>query len=96
MKVDETHACTWAGATLWDMTVAHDDPTATLLEELDVLAAESSQDAIRELLQQGISIFYLENAQDVREDPDGSRFAIEYVPGVSGEYRILKPLPVRE
>ncbi len=78
------------------MTVAHDDLATTLLEELDTLAAESSEDAIRELLQKGISIFYLENAQDVREDPDGSRFAIEYVPGVSGEYRILCALPERE
>jgi hypothetical protein len=62
---------------------------------LDQLAIEASQDAIKDLQQKGISIYYLEHNQDVREDPDGSRYAIEYTPGSSGEYRILKPLPER-
>lgn len=60
---------------------------------LDQLAIEASDDAITDLQQKGISIFYLEHKQDVREDPDGSRYAIEYVPGSSGEYLILRPLP---
>jgi hypothetical protein len=63
---------------------------------LDQLALEASEDAIRDLQQQGISIYYLEHNQDVREDPDGSRYAIEYTPGSSGEYRILGPLPKRQ
>jgi hypothetical protein len=74
------------------MALTQEDLSETLLDQL---AAEASLEAIGRLQRKGINIVYCENDLDVLEHPDGSRFQIEYLPGLTGEYRIVCALPAR-
>ena len=74
------------------MALTEEDLSETLLDQL---AAQASLEAVRGLQAQGISIVYCENDLDVLEHPNGSRFRIEYLPGLTGEYRIVCALPAR-
>lgn len=61
-------------------------------EELKQASEGASQDAIANLLQKGIPIFYQENNMDILEQPDGQRFQIEYTQLKRGAYRIVQEL----
>lgn len=71
------------------MAIAREELTETLLDEV---AAEASHDAIQNLQRLGIDIFYAENGLHVLEQPDGSRFQIEFTHEQPGAYRVLHPL----
>jgi hypothetical protein len=78
------------GATLSGMALVREDLSETLLDQL---AAEASRDAIHNLQQRGINVFYVENDLEVLEQPDGSRFEIEFTHVQPGAYRIVRSLP---
>lgn len=80
------------GATLSGMALVREDLSETLLDQL---AAEASREAIHGLQQRGINIFYVENELEVLEQPDGSRFEIEFTHVRPGAYRIVRSLPNR-
>ena len=71
------------------MTIAHEELTEDVLDEI---GAEASNDAIQELQRLGIDIFYAEDNMHVLEQPDGSRFQIEFTHEQPGAYRVLHPL----
>ena len=57
------------------MASAREELTETVL---DKVAAEASRDTIQNLKRLGINIFYAEDNMHVLEQPDGSRFQIEF------------------
>ena len=64
-----------------------DDEDGLLAEEvLDELAAEASRDAIVELQQRGIDIFYVEDNMHVLEPSGGSRVRIDFTHGRPGHH----------
>lgn len=62
--------------------------------ELLEASTDAADVAVTQLLEQGISVFYFENEQFIREDPSGERFEIRFEPQ-PGTYKIIKRLNTR-
>jgi hypothetical protein len=62
--------------------------------ELLEASTDAADVAVTQLLERGISVFYFENDQFIREDPNGERFEIcfEQLPGT---YKIIRRLTAR-
>jgi hypothetical protein len=61
------------------------------LEEINACIEGATEEAILDLKRHGISIFYVEDEMEVREDPDGSRYQIEYLPEPR-QYHIIRQI----
>jgi hypothetical protein len=69
-------------------TTLDHDPT---LEEINDWLDGATSEAISNLKRKGISIFYFEDEMEIREDPDGSRYQIEYLPEPR-QYRVVRQI----
>jgi hypothetical protein len=59
--------------------------------ELLEVSTDAADVAVTHLLEQGISVFYFENDQFIREDPNGERFEICFE-AQPGTYKIIRKL----
>ncbi len=62
-------------------------------EDVQHASHGAAEDAVTELLEHGIPLFYVENQTDVLEQANGQRFEIEYTQLARGAYRIVRELP---
>jgi hypothetical protein len=62
--------------------------------ELLEASTDAADVAVMQLLEQGISVFYFEHKQFIREDPNGERFEISFEQQ-PGTYKIIKKLNTR-
>ena len=61
-------------------------------EDAQHAAEGAAEQAVSELLKQGIPVFYTEGNLDVLEQANGQRFQIEYTRLERGAYRIVREL----
>jgi hypothetical protein len=65
------------------------------IEDMQHSAEGAAEQAVAELLEKGIPIFYMENNLDVIEHANGQRFQIQYKGLSRGAYQTVRELPRR-